>query len=543
MKKRIVIVVVGVVVFLLGIFGAWIIMSNMRGPGPDWNIQNAAYRAMAGNADQVAADHFTDFGEKGKTFLWGSSFDEGTGLQEIIPEVAGQNSTVTLDSTLANTGKSSIKLHADLNSGNYAAFYRYGTPGGSIDKFGVLFAAWPQIPASGNDLSHLNIALNANYWGLGRDILIWSGVKIAREAGGTKKLYYYNFSKGLTDTGINVDSIFISRNDASPWQVWHSIKLVINPTVYPPKYDYLEIDGHHFDLSAFTPYYEAPGGANWREGNYISSFISGGTDEGVAKDLNVDDVLLSSNEGLLVSSTLGGGGGSVMHNLLDGSVHPDTLAGSPVAGDLIIANATPLWARFPKGAEGNVLQIVSGLPAWIAPSAGAATEINGAGLFYPQPLEPDNNTMSDLIANRVYITRVIIPTRCKLSDLWNYAVATSPSAHYGGGFWDVAGNVIIKGVTGLIGATANIRVVLTPTFINPGVYLLALTADAGGRLKGFSTYDSTYMALMNTPQITWGYSPTVSVNGVIPDVINPALTGITNQSGPHSRWMLGTINW
>ncbi len=45
------------------------------------------------------------------------------------------------------------------------------------------------------------------------------------------------------------------------------------------------------------------------------------------------------------------------HNLLDGSIHPDTLAGTVVKGDLIVGNATPKWSRFAVSgiANGSVL--------------------------------------------------------------------------------------------------------------------------------------------------------------------------------------------
>lgn len=51
------------------------------------------------------------------------------------------------------------------------------------------------------------------------------------------------------------------------------------------------------------------------------------------------------------------------------SFHDDTLAASPVAGDLIYANATPKWARLPKGTDTHVLTMVAGAPAWQAPGA------------------------------------------------------------------------------------------------------------------------------------------------------------------------------
>ena len=52
---------------------------------------------------------------------------------------------------------------------------------------------------------------------------------------------------------------------------------------------------------------------------------------------------------------------SASHNLLS-AVHPDTDPDSPVAGDMVIANATPAWARLAKGSDGEVLQLIAGLP-------------------------------------------------------------------------------------------------------------------------------------------------------------------------------------
>jgi len=47
------------------------------------------------------------------------------------------------------------------------------------------------------------------------------------------------------------------------------------------------------------------------------------------------------------------GGGN--NDLLDGSVHQDTAAGTVVRGDVIIGNATPAWSRLPKGTANQVL--------------------------------------------------------------------------------------------------------------------------------------------------------------------------------------------
>jgi hypothetical protein len=58
------------------------------------------------------------------------------------------------------------------------------------------------------------------------------------------------------------------------------------------------------------------------------------------------------------------GGGSAQHNLLDGSVHPDTLAGTLVAGDLVTGNATPKWARLAKGTATYVLKAGATVLEW-----------------------------------------------------------------------------------------------------------------------------------------------------------------------------------
>ena len=49
------------------------------------------------------------------------------------------------------------------------------------------------------------------------------------------------------------------------------------------------------------------------------------------------------------------GGGGSSSALLDGSVHTDTAAGTPVRGDVVCANSTPAWARLARGSTGQVL--------------------------------------------------------------------------------------------------------------------------------------------------------------------------------------------
>jgi hypothetical protein len=62
-----------------------------------------------------------------------------------------------------------------------------------------------------------------------------------------------------------------------------------------------------------------------------------------------------------VDITIASAGGS--HNLLS-TTHPDTLTDSVVAGDLLIGNTTPKWARLPKGTQDQVLTMGMSLPQW-----------------------------------------------------------------------------------------------------------------------------------------------------------------------------------
>jgi hypothetical protein len=66
---------------------------------------------------------------------------------------------------------------------------------------------------------------------------------------------------------------------------------------------------------------------------------------------NFIPVLLGPN-GEVITIDSGGAG---VHNLLDGVVHPDTVAHSPVRGDLIRGNSTPAWEALALAANGQIL--------------------------------------------------------------------------------------------------------------------------------------------------------------------------------------------
>lgn len=86
---------------------------------------------------------------------------------------------------------------------------------------------------------------------------------------------------------------------------------------------------------------------------------------------NTDDLKVYINGGTLTLGT---------HNLLDGSIHPDTVAGSPVKGDVIVGidqGAGQIkWQRLARGSSGQVLTVqADGSLAYASPGGGAVAQI------------------------------------------------------------------------------------------------------------------------------------------------------------------------
>jgi hypothetical protein len=92
---------------------------------------------------------------------------------------------------------------------------------------------------------------------------------------------------------------------------------------------------------------------------------------GLGKEL-VDDY---QNDYIIVYKTADGKfhmqslGTPSAHGFLDSTAHNNTVTGTPVRGDLIVANSTPAWARLPKGTANYFLIMGANDPAWTAFSA------------------------------------------------------------------------------------------------------------------------------------------------------------------------------
>lgn len=70
-----------------------------------------------------------------------------------------------------------------------------------------------------------------------------------------------------------------------------------------------------------------------------------------------------ANGGVVVDG--GGGGGALpSHEVLNNAYHVDASGETPVAQDLIVRNASGLWARLAVGTTGYVLKVVAGAVAW-----------------------------------------------------------------------------------------------------------------------------------------------------------------------------------
>lgn len=94
---------------------------------------------------------------------------------------------------------------------------------------------------------------------------------------------------------------------------------------------------------------------------------------------------------------VGGGGGVGNHNILS-AVHPDSVVGAAVAGDLIYANGTPKWTRFPIGVAARYLRSDGATPVWATlqladlPLHAVEHEIGGGDLV-------DHDVLTNFVAN------------------------------------------------------------------------------------------------------------------------------------------------
>jgi len=83
------------------------------------------------------------------------------------------------------------------------------------------------------------------------------------------------------------------------------------------------------------------------------------------------------------------------HSLLDGNIHPDTIAGACQQGDIIIGGPGNKWTRLAKGNNGDVFTIVNGEPVWHAQQGTNLSLCNEISVEWHGTVSPDGTVLID----------------------------------------------------------------------------------------------------------------------------------------------------
>jgi hypothetical protein len=188
--------------------------------------------------------------------------------------------------------------------------------------------------------------------------------------------------------------------------------------------------------------------------------------------------LANKQDGIVGSALFTGGGGSggsggggavadLPHNLLDGSVHPDTLAASPVRGDIVVANSTPLWTKLAIGTTGKFLRTNGTDPSW--QRINGATDIDG-----PLKSAVQYNLLGTPGGNQLFPTRA--NSNILLYDSGSDANMAAIGADTAGALYFVAGNTAAASRMAI--SPYNGRVAVTESFeVAKGVQFPAAFVD------------------------------------------------------------------
>lgn len=114
-------------------------------------------------------------------------------------------------------------------------------------------------------------------------------------------------------------------------------------------------------------------------GDYLkTSATAGKADPTATMDVGVFAIALSSTGGAgTVSAYLFGvdsGAAGANHDILDGAVHPDSVADAVTRGSLIYGNSTPKWDELVVGAAGRVLTSDGTDISWAVPGGGGGLD-------------------------------------------------------------------------------------------------------------------------------------------------------------------------
>jgi hypothetical protein len=268
------------------VMGALCFVSDKRGPGPDYDIQqgfNQPISDFGENARRIILKSLPTSGH----LLWGSSFDEG--ISEI--EITGVGPIGEWTDKKTNSGGGAIRLSTNNFTGSYTAARRLCAPS-ALSKIGASVFGYPEIDMSGSSLEDMGITIETNFYGSTNDGYTIFSVTIARNLEGTY-LEYLNEENKYIRTDYSFGDFFVNTGDPWPYTFWRNLKLVVNPISEIPRYDYFAIDGKRFDLSDLTPKYQKNPVVN-RSFLFVYVFLR--TSEDLQKIAYVDDFSITDLE-------------------------------------------------------------------------------------------------------------------------------------------------------------------------------------------------------------------------------------------------------
>lgn len=151
--------------------------------------------------------------------------------------------------------------------------------------------------------------------------------------------------------------------------------------------------------------------------------------------------LLVDGDGNLLTA---GGAPMVTHNLLDGDWHPDTVAGAPVEGDVIVGidQGAPgiKWQRLAAGAVNQVLAVqADGSLAWVdlstlAPSVPAVVVLtNDLSEYTATALTNATGLLFAVVSGKIYHYRFLISYRTAAATTGLKLAVTFPAPFYADG--------------------------------------------------------------------------------------------------------------
>lgn len=238
---------------------------------------------------------------------------------------------------------------------------------------------------------------------------------------------------------------------------------------------------------------------------------------------------------VLVPGT-GGGNGGGGHNLLS-ATHPDTLADSVVAGDLIYGNATPKWARLAKGVANTVLWCDGSVPSWsAAPRLANIADTGGTNRVTLAASAPHVTLTGDAkVTGRLavggnfysaYTNLTVYPAVTMSATAAYYlaligasscAVTASGAQLYG-----------IYGAPGVSFTNGVSNVSIFGLYYAPGAQMLVSGTGTAAQLTGIYTF-LTVAAVTGTMNVTYGRGLHVAA----PNILNYGTIAITNYDGIH----------